>query len=239
MEKHCLGLESELSMEKLLIWDIDGTLLSCKGAGRISLNKTFKDDYDIENAFDNIEMAGKMDINILKSILDKNKIDEYEINDIIYKYGLNLRRQLEENSNLEILPNVKINLQNSQNDNRIYNVIASGNSEVGGILKLKKAKIHEHFKIGSYGNNFEYRACLVRNAINIAKFTYDINFSHDNIYMIGDTPDDIIAGKDNNIKTVALATGGYSYDMLKEIEPDYLFEELPENLIDILMVVDK
>ncbi len=226
-------------MEKLLIWDIDGTLLSCKGAGRISLNKTFKDNYDIENAFDNIEMAGKMDINILKSILDKNKIDEYEIDDIIYKYGLNLRKQLEENSNLEILPNVKINLQNSQNDNRIYNVIASGNSEVGGILKLKKAKIHKHFKIGSYGNNFEYRACLVRNAINIAKFTYDINFTYDNIYMIGDTPDDIIAGKDNNIKTVALATGGYSYDMLKKVEPDYLFEELPENLIDILMVVDK
>jgi len=52
--------------------------------------------------------------------------------------------------------------------------------------------------------------------------------------MIGDTPDDIIAGKENNIKTIALATGGYSLEILESNEPDFLFDELPEDLISII-----
>jgi phosphoglycolate phosphatase-like HAD superfamily hydrolase len=221
-------------MKKLLIWDIDGTLLSCGNAGKISLNKTFKDCFGIENAFDGIEMAGKLDMNILKNVIRKNKIVEYNMNDILYKYGSNLKEQLKSNSNFKILPNIKKNLQNLQKDNRIYNVVATGNSEIGSIVKLRKAKMLEYFKVGSYGNSFETRACLVKNAINIAKFTYDIDFSDKDIYMIGDTPDDIMAGKDNNVKTIALATGGYSYNILEEIKPDYLFEKLPDDLINIL-----
>ncbi len=221
-------------MNKLLIWDIDGTLLTCKNAGKYSLNKTFQEEFGIENAFEGIEMAGKMDLNILSSIINKNNVANYNLNDLIYKYGKNLEKHLKMSKNFKILPNVKKNLHNLQKDNRIYNVIASGNSEIGSILKLKKAEMFDYFRIGSYGNNFDNRTCLVRNAINIAKFAYGIDFINENIYMIGDTPDDIIAGKENNIKTIALATGGYSLEILESNEPDFLFDELPEDLISII-----
>jgi len=221
-------------MYKLLIWDIDGTLLNCGGSGKNALEKTFKERYNVLKAFESIQMAGKMDKNILQEAMKNNNIYEDDFHDIISHYGMNLKKELEANKDFKLLQNIKINLHNISKDNRIYNVIATGNSEVGGILKLKKAGLDEYFSLGSFGNHFTRRSILVKNAINIAKFSYDINFEKEDIYMIGDTPDDVMAGKENGIKTIGVATGGYSIEKLEINKPDYLFSTLPENLIEVL-----
>ena len=221
-------------MCKLLIWDIDGTLLHCGGSGRNALEKTFEERYSISKAFDAVQMAGKMDKNILEEALEKNNLSDEDIHDIISHYGINLKKELENNREFKLLQNIKINLHKLSKDNRIYNVIATGNSEVGGILKLKKAGLDEYFSLGSFGNHFTKRGILVKNAINVARFSYDIDFKKENIYMIGDTPDDILAGKENGIRTIAVATGGYSKEKLAINKPDYLFDILPENLMAVL-----
>jgi len=221
-------------MCKLLIWDIDGTLLHCGGSGKNALEKTFEERYSISKAFDAVQMAGKMDKNILEEALEKNNLSDEDIHDIISHYGINLKKELENNREFKLLQNIKINLHKLSKDNRIYNVIATGNSEVGGILKLKKAGLDEYFSLGSYGNHFSKRGLLVKNAINVARFSYDIDFKKENIYMIGDTPDDILAGKENGIKTIGVATGGYSKEKLAINKPDYLFDILPENLMAVL-----
>lgn len=221
-------------MCKLLIWDIDGTLLHCGGSGKNALEKTFEERYSISKAFDAVQMAGKMDKNILEEALEKNNLSKEDIHDIISHYGVNLRKELENNREFKLLQNIKINLHKLSKDNRIYNVIATGNSEVGGILKLKKAGLDEYFSLGSFGNHFTKRGILVKNAINVARFSYDIDFKKENIYMIGDTPDDILAGKENEIRTIAVATGGYSKETLATNKPDYLFDTLPENLMAVL-----
>lgn len=221
-------------MCKLLIWDIDGTLLHCGGSGKNALEKTFEERYSISKAFDAVQMAGKMDKNILEEALEKNNLSNEDIHDIISHYGVNLKKELENNREFKLLRNIKINLHKLSKDNRIYNVIATGNSEVGGILKLKKAGLDEYFSLGSFGNHFTKRGILVKNAINVARFSFDIDFKKENIYMIGDTPDDILAGKENEIRTIAVATGGYSKETLAINKPDYLFDTLPENLMAVL-----
>jgi len=221
-------------MCKLLIWDIDGTLLHCGGSGRNALEKTFEERYSISKAFDSVQMAGKMDKNILEDALEKNNLSNEDIHDIISHYGVNLKNELQNNKDFKLLQNIKINLHKLSKDNRIYNVIATGNSEVGGILKLKKAGLDEYFSLGSFGNHFTSRGILVKNAINIARFSYDIDFKKENIYMIGDTPDDILAGKENGIRTIGVATGGYSKEQLANNKPDYLFDTLPGDLLEVL-----
>jgi len=221
-------------MFKLLIWDIDGTLLHCGGSGKNALEKTFEERYSITKAFEAVQMAGKMDKNILEEALEKNNLSNEDIYEIISHYGVNLKKELQNNKEFKLLQNIKINLHKLSKDNRIYNVIATGNSEVGGILKLKKAGLDEYFSLGSFGNHFTKRGLLVKNAINVARFSYDIDFKKENIYMIGDTPDDILAGKENGIRTIGVATGGYSKDKLAINKPDYLFDTLPENLMAVL-----
>lgn len=221
-------------MYKLLIWDIDGTLLHCGGSGKNALEKTFEERYNISDAFKSVPMAGKMDKNILEDTLKKNNLLKEDIHDIISHYGIKLKDELERNKEFKLLQNIKINLHNISKDNRIYSVIATGNSEVGSILKLKRAGLDKYFPLGSFGNHFTKRSALVKNAISIAKFNYDIEFKNENIYMIGDTPDDILAGKENGIKTIGVATGGYSIKELAINKPDYLFKTLPENLIEVL-----
>lgn len=219
----------------LLIWDIDGTLLSCGGAGSQALDETFHALFKIPSAFEGIQMAGKLDKNIIEEALSTHKIKDFDMHDIINHYGDYLQKILMRSKNFKILQNVKKNLHNLSKDNRIYNVIATGNSEVGSLLKLRRGDLEQYFKVGSFGNHYNERFELVKNAVITARYHYNIDFKEDNIFMIGDTPDDIHAGQVNNIKTIAVATGGYSYETLKSLKPDYIFEVLPDNLIDIIL----
>ena len=51
-------------------------------------------------------------------------------------------------------------------------------------------------------------------------------FEKDRIFVIGDTPRDILAGKKNNVRTIAVETGGYKRDDLVSFEPDYILSSL-------------
>ena len=73
-------------------------------------------------------------------------------------------------------------------------------------------------------------------AIKKAEDYYTIAFEKENVYVIGDTPRDIECGKILKIKSVAVATGGYSYNDLLKYDPDYIFNnfEVFEEFLDIL-----
>jgi len=109
-------------MCKLLIWDIDGTLLHCGGSGKNALEKTFEERYSITKAFEAVQMAGKMDKNILEEALEKNNLSNEDIYEIISHYGVNLKKELQNNKEFKLLQNIKINLHKLSKDNRIYSI---------------------------------------------------------------------------------------------------------------------
>lgn len=218
-------------MKKLFIWDIDGTLIDCGASGKQALESSFESSYSINNALMDVNLAGKLDYNIINAVIEKNDISNFKLNDFFKTYTSELKENLLYNENFKVLKNIESNLELIDKNEDFINAIATGNSEVGAIVKLKKASLLKYFKIFSCGDSFETRKNLVQNAINITQARVDSKIYKENIYMIGDTPDDIIAGNKNDIKTIAVASGSYPSDILKKYKPDFLFDKLPSDLI--------
>ena len=82
---------------KLLLFDVDGTLLRSAGAGRDSMNLSFKKVFDIENGFNGIKMMGRTDPSILKEALKNNRLvwEEARVDLFRNTYFQTLKKEIE------------------------------------------------------------------------------------------------------------------------------------------------
>lgn len=214
--------------KKLLIWDIDGTLINSKGCGRKAMDKAFWRRYNIKEGFKNVSIAGRLDWQIVKDALKNNKIIEENIREFFNIYGEMLKYELEANTSPEILPGVKEFLDYTYRDENIYHAVGTGNCEIGAKLKLSHLGLDHYFEIGGFGDEELERWELIDKVVKKAEEYYNISFRKENIYVIGDTPRDIESGKKIGVKSVAVATGVYKFDELLKYEPDYIYNNLVE-----------
>jgi phosphoglycolate phosphatase len=223
---------------KLLLFDVDGTLVNVNRAGFYALVKTFYDMFEIkEEIVRQIDFRGKTDPIIYENILELAKRnvllakEQYEI--ISETYLKHLRIEIKKLKENPVIQGVKeFLIEYSKNDKYII-ALLTGNIKLGAEIKLSGFGIKEFFKFGVYGSDDKVRNNLVDIAI---KRNIEINGNNvlkNNIYIIGDTPLDIECGKVNNVKTVALTTGKYSKSELSKYSPDYVADSLLE-LIGII-----
>jgi phosphoglycolate phosphatase len=111
--------------------------------------------------------------------------------------------------------------------------LVTGNLSQIAKIKLERVGIEKLFTVGGYGDISEKRSDLVKEAI---KQTTG-KFSKENIFVIGDTPHDIKAGKDNGTKTIAVLGYGYNLKELKKCKPDFLFKDF-KNYKKVLKTIE-
>lgn len=222
----------------LLIWDIDGTLIDCKGLGRKAMDKAFLNLYKKEQGFKNVSMAGRLDFQIVKKAFEINKILDKNIVGFFDKYEEMLKEEFKINNSSKVLPGINEILEGTSKDKNLYHVLGTGNCEKGARLKLSHLGLDKYFQTGGFGDEDVERWEIIKKAINKAKDFYQIDFQKENIYVIGDTPLDIECGEILGVKSVAVATGGYSFDDLKNCNPDYIFYSL-EAFEDFLSIIEK
>lgn len=224
-------------MNKLLIWDIDGTILDCKKNGRKALNYTFENMYGYKKAFENVDLFGKIDNEIIDEIVKKYKIEEFNKDDFLTSYGKILDLLLKNDETVEMLPGINDILDKIYSKKDYYLSIATGNCKIGAIEKLKRCKVDKYFKFGVYGDEVENRYELINQAIIESQKKYFVEFNKDDIYYIGDTPMDIKAAKFSNIRSISVATGYSKYNELKKHMPDYLFNNF-NNFEELLKIFE-
>lgn len=222
----------------LLIWDIDGTLIDCKGLGRRAMDKAFLNLYKKEQGFRNVSMAGRLDFQIVKKAFEINKVLDNNIIGFFDKYEEVLKEELRINNSSRILPGINEILEGTSQDKNLYHVLGTGNCEKGARLKLSHLGLDKYFQTGGFGDEDVERWEIIEKAINKAKDFYHIDFQKKNIYVIGDTPLDIECGEILGVKSVAVATGGYSFDDLKNCNPDYIFHSF-ETFRDFLTIIEE
>lgn len=222
-------------MNKLLIWDIDGTILDCKGCGRNALSMTFQELYGYENAFAEVDLTGKIDIEVIDEIVNHYEVKNFNKEIFSLQYGRNLKYIMEKTDGIGLIDGVENFLKEISKKEHFYLSIATGNCKTGAKGKLSYCSINDYFRTGAYGDEANNRKELVAIAIENAKIFYEVDFSKENIYYFGDTPKDIEAAKFNKIKSVALSTGSYAYDVLKEHQPDFIFCGL-HDIVDLYKI---
>jgi len=106
--------------------------------------------------------------------------------------------------------------------------LATGNLEDGAYIKLRRAGLGSYFSFGGFGSDSENRTEVVLAAIRRAGEHLKEEVPLDTVYVIGDTPRDIVHAKEAGVRTVAVATGSSDAEELSRYDPDYLFKDLSQ-----------
>lgn len=215
---------------KLLLFDIDGTILSTDGAGSRAVRRAFEKVHGVDAKIEMIDFAGKTDPLILKQIytnaLGRNHSPGEE--EEVYTYYVKYLEEEIKTAEIDVKPGVKTLLTTLSAREDILLGLGTGNIEMGARIKLGQVGLNGHFKFGGFGCDSEHRTDVIRRAIERAHDHKTIETSFSETYIIGDTPHDINHGRAAGAKVVAVATGYYTMDELSEHGPDYLYEDLSD-----------
>jgi phosphoglycolate phosphatase-like HAD superfamily hydrolase len=217
------------SSRRLLLFDIDGTLIDSGGAGIQSLKDVLQKQFGISDDLRDIEIAGKTDTGIVHQILRKQKIaaDDATTTAFLDLYLEFLAEELPQR-NGKILPGVKELLPRLRE--RPQNVLGllTGNLERGAKIKLTHYGIWDFFEFGAFADDHHDRNQLGPFAQRRARERHAIDFAHTEIDVIGDTPHDIACGKAFGARTIAVATGNFTREQLAAHKPDRIVDDFAE-----------
>jgi phosphoglycolate phosphatase len=207
---------------KLLLFDVDQTLISTGGAGIRALNRAFQKLYAVENAMEGILPHGKTDPGIIREILHSHPVPSLtdgfptSMTAIVESYLEFLDNEIDSTSSYKILPGIEGILNSLSGRSDIAIGLATGNVEAGARIKLERGNLNRFFPFGGFGSDSENRTELVRCGAEKASAYMGCRPAPDDVFVIGDTPRDIAAGREAGFLTVGVATGKYSKAELQE-----------------------
>jgi phosphoglycolate phosphatase len=217
---------------KLLLFDIDQTLIHTGGAGLRALDRACLKLFGIANAMQGISPHGKTDPAIAREILrakTSQEPDETAIASILEAYAGFLKDEVRESSAYRILPGIVEILDLLAQRNDILVGLATGNIETGARIKLERGGLNRYFEFGGFGSDSEDRTELVRKAAERAARLNGGPVDPAMTYVIGDTPLDIDAGNRAGFKTVGVGTGSYSADQLAAAGATFTVSDLAKD----------
>lgn len=203
-------------MPTLLLFDLDGTLLSGT-AGRRAFTRAFAHVTGLADAESGIAFAGKTDTALFKEVIASRGLQGLTPADVAPVY---LRFLAEEMAAApgRLLPGVPALLARLSGHPAVRLALGTGNMEAGARLKLQPHGIAHFFPTGGFGSDAEARDELIRRGIAKAGAHYGTAFER--VVVIGDTPLDVACGKANAAATVGVATGPFPVPALQACGAD-------------------
>jgi phosphoglycolate phosphatase len=215
--------------KRLLLFDIDGTLIHSGGAGVRALKSAFEERFGVADDLHGIEIAGMTDSGIVVSILKKNDIPatNENIGGFLDSYVHFLSLELPRRKG-KLLPGVLDLLEKLKSRPQLVLGLLTGNVSRGARLKLEHYGVWHFFEFGAFADDHHDRNRLGSFARARAKEKHGREFSPSQIDVIGDTPRDIACGKAIGARTIAVATGTWSREELAKYQPDFLIDDLSD-----------
>ncbi len=225
-------------MNKLLIFDIDGTLLLTGGTGRISFERAFYEIYGIQDSWGDVVPDGKTDQNIFGEIFKRhfNRLPgPNELKNLFTHYARHFEIEIDITPGFQIMPGIPVLIDHLSTLSHVTLGIATGNIAEVSRFKLRRANLHTYFRFMGTASDSHDRPTLVKHAIDRGlAFTGPLETS--SIFVIGDAVADITAAKKNGVRSIAVATGATEKKTLAEQTPDYLLDNLA-NLQSLLSII--
>lgn len=210
----------------LFLFDIDGTLVRCGGAGRWAMGLAFHQVFGVEDAFARVDFRGNVDGRILADQLARWgwPRDDARIGPFMDAYGEALRRGLSpplapDQVRCPGVPAILDRLEGSPLG------LVTGNWEMGARIKLEAFGLSGRFTVGAFGDDGDRRDLLVPVAVRRARAR---GLDTERVVMIGDTPEDVGAARAAGAVAVAVQTGWSPLEELQAAAPDLLLPDLEE-----------
>ena len=212
---------------KLLLFDIDGTLIRSQGAGRMALQATLEDMFGTAGPIENYHMSGKTDARIVTDLLTAAGLPAAQIEDSLPQIYIRMAEAAQTifwEQEMVACPGVV--------------PLLTGNSNLTAPLKLEAAGIDPGiFRVGAYGSDALDRNQLPAMAMARAQRLTDVPFTGAETVIIGDTPADILCARAGGATAVAVASGWHAASTLSQYQPDHLLDNLAntEEVLRILL----
>lgn len=218
-----------MTAQRLLLWDIDSTLIHSGRAGDKSLRQVIRERYGVEDNLHDIEIAGRTDRHIARSILVKYGAASNDSNVAAFldEYITHLRELLPQ-LNGRVLPGVREILERLHGREDRVLALLTGNLRRGAQLKLERYGLWDFFEFGAFADDHHDRNELGAFARKRAREKYGREFEVAAIDVIGDTGHDIACGKIFLARTIAVATGSWRRAQLAAYDPDFLFDDFSD-----------
>lgn len=221
-------------MKRLVLFDIDGTLLLCGKAPRNAITQAMIKIFGTAGPVDQFPFSGKTDPQIIFELMQAARIADDVIQAGLQRAIADYIAALEttlQSIDIRILKGVEKLLEQLAGHEDIVLGLLTGNVMQGAQIKLSRAGLGHYFfngtsPLGAFGSDSMHRNELPAIAVERAKAIKHRHFTEKEIAIIGDSPSDVLCGKSLNVKSIAVATGWHKTDELKNYDPDFAFEDL-------------
>jgi phosphoglycolate phosphatase len=210
-------------MVRLVLFDIDGTLILSGGAGEKAFGHACSMEFDVPNATEHLQFAGRTDPSIVRDFFIRNHIEPSAENFRrffdCYVFWLDY---ILARSNGVVLPGVMGLLRDLRTVSQPPVIgLLTGNIRLGAQIKLTHYNLWHDFATGGFGDDHEDRNCLAAIAQSRGEKLLGEKLRGDQILVIGDTPRDIECAKSINARVLAVATGNYKHEQLRSYNPTW------------------
>ena len=222
--------------KKLVLWDIDGTLMSCYNDGTKAMNAAFQKWTGHPNAMGEIIAGTSMDSAMMDSIMEKFGIDPSEKPAITDEFARCLTDIVAKDMDKKVLPGIPEILERLSADDRVMMGLITSNLKVGAMIKLDSVGLGPYFGFGAFGDYPGEKWDAARATVEKIREETGETFPKEDLFVIGDTRYDIRCAQKIGATSIAVATGWMPYEMLEKEEADYLLRSLQdvEGFMEIL-----
>jgi phosphoglycolate phosphatase len=221
------------SRRRLVLFDIDGTILLTAGAGRRAITAALAEAVGARSAFGQIRFDGKTDPQIVAELLasagDPGPHSPDRVRGFCERYVDLLEQELANTVGVTLMPGFPDILDHLEAQQGVVLGLLTGNLERGAALKLRAAGLDpDRFKVGAYGSDSADRPELPPIAARRAEPFFGRPLTGAEVVIIGDTPADVACGAGIGARAVAVATGSYSVAELEACGAHAVFADLRE-----------
>ena len=218
-------------MTKLLLFDIDGTLISTGGAGGRAMARAFEEVFGFSNGLRSISMAGRTDAWIVGQMAAEHGLD-YDAQRFRTFHDSYVRHLADEvllpGPQKGVLPGVRPLLDTLRSRGDVYLALLTGNFRRGAEIKLEYFDLWRYFGTGAFGDDSHDRNGLLWNALSNVEAAGGPHARPSEVVVIGDTPLDIAVAVAGGARSLGVATGNYDADNLLESGADAVLADLSD-----------
>lgn len=217
-------------MAKLVLFDIDGTLVHTGGVGRSAFARTFEAEFNAYDGVKKVNFAGRTDKSLARELFDIHRIpatpDNFHRFFERYVFWLDYLITRGNGAACHGVREFIHELRSLPNPPMLG--LLTGNIRLGAEIKLRHYGLWDTFHLGGFADDHEDRNHIAVAAYERGRRSIGKNLKPEDVIVVGDTHFDVMCGRFIGAKVLAVATGGAKYDELKEHNPTWLVENLSQ-----------
>jgi phosphoglycolate phosphatase-like HAD superfamily hydrolase len=215
-------------MVRLVLFDIDGTLVHTGGAGTKAFGKTFATEFNLHHGLEKMKFAGRTDVSLVREFFKIHHLDERpeHFRRFFDRYVFWLEHIVAQSTGGECHGVREFITDLLALPQPPMLGLLTGNIRLGAEIKLRRFGLWNFFVMGGFADDHEDRNHIAVAALARGRRVLDPHLQPQEIVVIGDTPFDVRCGKFIGAKTLAVATGGATLAELQRLGADWAVEDL-------------